>query len=248
MMRVIAFPVDSTKPEFQWMPIRKGSIQRPLVGDFFGPDNPYFEYPSFCQEPKTGRKLPLRITIQDRDSYTTDGPLPNKSVHHLANGRLFQQFAGPILVYGNALEGKDITIRHVDLDTTHLNIIKQHFEHGFYISPHEPAYHRRLDEDYKIYRSGLPSDFHLWMAYQMRITKEPDLGVTHKDVGTPEFKRSYDRIGQYKEKWAELKHAEEVANGSRSLENYHHPLSKEEKAWRSEMRLGGRILGFDVTW
>jgi len=91
----------------------------------------------------------------------------------------------------------------------------------------------------------LPNDFVLWSAYQERVTREPDLGVTEKDVGTPEFKRSYDRTSIYKQKWAEIKQAQEVANGTRSPEDFHHPLSKEENAWRSEMRLSGRHLGFD---
>jgi hypothetical protein len=82
-------------------------------------------------------------------------------VHYLANGHLFQQFAATLLVHGNALEGKEITIRHINLDTTHLNIIKQYSELGFYIFLDESIYHQRLEEDYKTYREGLPSDFRL---------------------------------------------------------------------------------------
>jgi hypothetical protein len=246
-MRVITLPVHSTKPEFRWMPIRRGTTERPLINNFFGLDKPWYEFPSFCQDPKTGKQLPLRITLQVRDSFTTDGSLPNKSLHNLTNGHLFQRYAGPIMVYGNALEGRDITIRHIDLDTTHLNIIKDYFNFGPYISEHEPAYHERLHEDLKMFPPGpLPTDFTLWMMYQMKITREPDLRITEQDVGTPEFKRSYDRVGQYKQKWAEIKQAQEVANGTRLPENFHHPISKEEHAWRSEMRLSGRMLGLEL--
>jgi hypothetical protein len=80
----------------------------------------------------------------------------------------------------------------------------------------------------------------------MRITGEPDLRITEQDAGTPEFKRSYDRVGQYKQKWAEIKQAQEVADGTRSPENFHHPIGKEEHAWRSEMRLSGRMLGLEL--
>lgn len=244
-MRVIAFPVNSTKPEFRWMPIRKGHIQRPLVGDYFGADKPYFEYPSFSQDPKTDKQLPLRITVQDRDSFLTDGSWPNKSVHHLTNGHLFQEFRGPILVYGNALEGNDIKIKHVNLDTTHLNLIRDYCKLGPYISEHEPLWRQRLEEDLKMFPPGpLPNDFVLWSKYQERVNREPDLGVTEEDVGTPEFKRSYDRTSIYKQKWAEVKQAQEVANGTRLPKDFHHPLSK-ENAWRSEMRLSGRHLGVD---
>jgi hypothetical protein len=79
-MRVIAFSVNSIKPEFRWIPIKKGTIQRPVVDKYFGYDNPLTGFVSFPLDPKTGKQLPLRITIQSRDAFLTDGSLPNKAL------------------------------------------------------------------------------------------------------------------------------------------------------------------------
>jgi hypothetical protein len=154
-MRVIAFPVDKIKPEFRWMSIKQGTIQRPVVDKYFGYDNPLTGFISFPRDPKSGKQLPLRITIQSRDSFLTDGSLPNRALIQFAEGSLRQNFAGPVLVYDNALTSHDGTIDSVNLDTTHLNTIKNWFIHGFYIYPNETIYKQRFEQDTEVFEFGI---------------------------------------------------------------------------------------------
>ncbi|KAI4783171.1 hypothetical protein E4T52_01960 [Aureobasidium sp. EXF-3400] len=138
MVRVIEFPVNDINPKFRWMPIDLCG-PRPLRGDFFGSDGDIPETASFIEEPKTGKMLSLRITCETRSCFQTDDSLPNKSVHHLTNEKPRLKWAGPILFYGNVLENpeddEDKVYECIDLDTIHLNVIKDWLSIGNYVDP-----------------------------------------------------------------------------------------------------------------
>ncbi|THW89295.1 hypothetical protein D6D17_08769 [Aureobasidium pullulans] len=154
MMRVIAFPFHNAKPEFLWMPIRPGKFQRPIVGTYFDSNiNLATDTHSFAIEPSTGKKLPLRVAIQTRDTASSDGSLLNRAIYHLTGGSTYQQFAGPVLAYGRGIESeKD---KHVNLDTTHLNVIKDWFTIGFHVNKNEKAYLERYDEETEMFGAGI---------------------------------------------------------------------------------------------
>lgn len=248
MMRVIAFPINSTKPAFRWMPIKKGNIQRPVVDDYFGYDKPLTGVVSFALDPETGNQLTLRITIQSRDSFLTDGSLPNRALIQLTENSLCQKFAGPVLVYGNALNSHDGTnIACVNLDTTHLNIIKSWFTHGFYTCPNEHLYQQRFAQDTKWPEFGIPAEVAEQMNKDLLAAGEKVPGFRPEDFGTPEFCRWHDRVGRYKQEWMKKQQREEVASGTREADEVTAQMSQEEEAWRSEMRVSGRVVGLDVV-
>jgi len=247
-MRVIAFPINSTKPEFRWMPIKEGTIQRPVVDEYFGHDKPLTGFVSFPLDPKTGKQLPLRITIQNRDSFLTDGSLPNRALLQLTENNLHQKFAGPVLVYGNALESHDGTnIACVNLDTTHLNVIKSWFTHGFYTHPNEHLYQQRFANDTKWFEFGIPAKVAEQMNKELLAAREKVPHFRPEDFGTPEFCLWHDRVGRYKQEWAVKKQKEEIASGAKSVNDFPAAMSEEEEAWRSEMRVSGRVVGLDVV-
>lgn len=248
MIRVIAFPSNSTKPEFRWMPIKKGTIQRPVVDKYFGHDKPLTGLVSFPLDPKTGEQLPLRITIQSRDSFLTDGSLPNRALIQLTDGNLHQKFAGPVLVYGNALASHDGTnIACVNLDTTHLNVIKSWFMHGFYTPPNEHLYQQRFARDTRWFEFGIPAEVAEQMNKDLLASGEKVPHFRPEDFGTPEFCRWHDRVGRYKQEWMEKKQKEELDSGEKSVKDFPAAMGKEEEDWRSEIRISGRVVGLDVV-
>ena len=54
----------------------------------------------------------------------------------------------------------------------------------------------------------------------------------------------HDRVGRYKQEWLVKKQKEEVASGKKEVEEL---MSQEEEAWRSEMRISGRVVGLDIV-
>jgi len=68
-----------------------------------------------------------------------------------------------------------------------------------------------------------------------------------EDFGTPEFCLWHDRVGRYKQEWAAKKRKEEIASGKKEASEVIEQMSKEEEAWRSEMRVSGRVVGLDVV-
>ncbi|KAH0273913.1 hypothetical protein KCU91_g5641, partial [Aureobasidium melanogenum] len=145
MVRVIAFPEDDTNPKFLWMPIDDEEAYRsPLPGDYFHGCDPRLERASFTRDLKTDEPLLLCITIQTRAYFQVDGSLPNKSVNHLTNGKPRQKWAGPILFFGNVLETEDDdhnTIWEcINLDTTHLNVIKTRLAIPDFKTPEDKAF------------------------------------------------------------------------------------------------------------
>lgn len=68
-----------------------------------------------------------------------------------------------------------------------------------------------------------------------------------EDFGTPEFCLWHDRVGRYKQEWAVKKQKEEIASGEREAGEVTEQMSEEEEAWRSEMRVSGRVVGLDVV-
>jgi hypothetical protein len=246
-MRVIAFPVNSTKPEFRWMPIKQGTIQRPMVDKYFGYDNPLTGFISFPQDPKSGKQLPLRITIQSRDSFLTDGSLPNRALIQLTEGELRQKFAGPVLVYGNALTSHDGIIGFVNLDTTHLNTIKDWFIHGFYVCPNETIYRQRFEQDTEVFEFGITKEVAEDMEKDLLAKGETSPNFRPEDFGTPEFCLWHDKVGRYKQEWAKRKQDEEIASGKKAAGGFTRLMSEEEEASRSEMRVSGRVVGLDVV-
>jgi hypothetical protein len=248
MMRVIAFHVSSIKPEFRWMPIKKGTIQRPIVDEYFGHDNPLTGFVSFPLDPITGAQLPLRLTIQSRDKFMTDGSLPNRALYQLTEGTLCQPFAGPVLIYGNTLTSHDDTILYVNLDTTHLNLIKSWFTHGFYISPNHKLYRQNFERDTKWWKFGISREAANAMGKEILAKGGEVPNFKPEEFGTPEFCLWHDKVGRYKQEWMVRKQREEVAKaGKEAAGDFPEQLGEEEEAWRSEMRVGGRVIGLDVV-
>lgn len=134
LVRVIEFPINEIKPKLRWMPIGGGFFPSPREDDFFGPEKQLPSTQSITTDPKTGKLLPLTITYMFRDNFLNDGSLPNKSVYHLTNGRPLNEARGPILFHGseheNDVEAGWRVFDCIDLDTTHLNVIKDWLTFG----------------------------------------------------------------------------------------------------------------------
>ncbi|CAC9891667.1 unnamed protein product [Aureobasidium pullulans] len=245
MMRVIAFPFHSAKPEFLWMPIRPGKFQRPIVGTYFDSNiNLATDTHSFAIEPSTGKKLPLRVAIQTRDTASSDGSLLNRAIYHLTGGTTYQQFAGPVLAYGRGIEGeKD---KHVNLDTTHLNVIKDWFTIGFHVNKNEKAYLERYDEETEMFGAGISKECADDFEKELLANNETSPTFTPQDFNNPAFFEWYEKVEQFKQKWVAKKQAEQVANGIRVPVKFPHPIGEEELAWRTEMRMSGRVLNHDI--
>ncbi|KAH0362828.1 hypothetical protein KCU65_g7791, partial [Aureobasidium melanogenum] len=128
MVRVLEFPIDDTKPKFSWMPVDGALFSKPETGDYFGADERVPSMQSITSDPKTGKLLPQTIAFLFRDNFLNDGSLPNKYVYHLTNGRPLNPIRGPILFFGseheNDIEAGWRVFECIDLDTTHLNVIK----------------------------------------------------------------------------------------------------------------------------
>jgi hypothetical protein len=248
MMRVIAFPVNSIKPEFRWMPIKKGTIQRPIVDKFFGDDDPFYGYVSFALDPSTGNQLPLRLTIQSRDDFRRDGSLPNKALIQLTEGSLRQPFAGPVLVYGNALDNNDgNSIHSVNLDTTHLNVIKSWFVHGFYTHPNDKLYRHRFEKDTEWHNSGTSKEAADELTKDILARGDTVPRFHLEDLSTPEFYLWHSQVGRYKKQWMAKRRKEDIASGEEVAGEVPEQTSEEEEAWRSEMRVSGRMWRLDVV-
>lgn len=54
-------------------------------------------------------------------------------------------------------------------------------------------------------------------------------------------------MGRYKQEWVVKKQKEEIASGAKSVNDFPAAMSAEEEAWRSEMRVSGRVVGLDVV-
>jgi hypothetical protein len=54
-------------------------------------------------------------------------------------------------------------------------------------------------------------------------------------------------VGRYKQEWAKRKQEEEIASGRKAAGEFTRLMSEEEEAWRSEMRVSGRVVGLDVV-
>jgi hypothetical protein len=247
MMRVIAFPVANTKPEFRWMPIKKGTIQRPVVGKYFGHDNPLTSFVSFSLDPTTGTQLPLRLTVQSRDEFMTDGSLPNRAVIQLTEGTLCQPFAGPVIIYGNTLTSYEETdIPCVNLDTTHLKTIKSWFIHGFYMCANHKLYRQNFENDTKWWKFGISREAANAMGKEILAKGGKVPNFRPEGFGTPEFCLWHDRVGRYKQKWMVEKQKEEIDRGGKGVGEVMEETGEKEEKWRSEMRVSGRVVGLDV--
>ncbi|THX62731.1 hypothetical protein D6D05_10508 [Aureobasidium pullulans] len=223
VMRVIAFPFEGSKPEFRWMPIRPGKVQCPVVGNYFDPSFGSTKHAqtnamSFPQDPKTGKKLALRITV-----------------------RLFK---GPALAYGTGVRSEDG--KHVNLDTTHLNVLKDWLVIGFCVNKNQEAYLARYNEENTMFGSGIPKDCANEMSSELRKKGEKPPTFHPQDFDTPEFLQWYEDLEQFKQKWVVKKQAEQVVNGIRVPVKFPHPIGEEELAWRTEMRMSGRMLNHDI--
>jgi hypothetical protein len=247
MMRVITFPVTSIKPEFRWMPIKKGSIQRPIVDKYFGHDNPLTSFVSFPLDPITGTQLPLRLTVQSRDEFMTDGSLPNRALYQLTEGVLRQPFAGPVLIYGNTLNNNEGTnIPCVNLNTTHLNIIKSWFIHGSYMCPNHKLYRQNFENDTKWWKFGISREAANAMGKEILAKGGKVPNFRPEEFGTPEFCVWHDRVGRYKQKLMVEKQKEEIDRGGKGVGEVMEEMGEEEEKWRSEMRVSARVVGLDV--
>ncbi|KAG9679127.1 hypothetical protein KCU99_g1734, partial [Aureobasidium melanogenum] len=248
MMRVIALHVSRTNPEFSWMSIKPGKVQQPVVGDYFGSHNPLLDTFSFPLDPKTGKQLPLRIVCQTRETFCIDGSLPNRSVYHLTDGSPRQKFAGPMLFFGNSLKSHDgTTIHHVDLDTTHLNVIKVWLSIGFYKPPNEKAYWERLREEIPLNcELGVPPECREQMKKEMRANGQEPPTFGPEDLGSPEFERWHNKVEEYRMKWIVKKLAEKRAKAGQVPSQFLEPMSEEEMAWRTELRVSGRVVDYQA--
>ncbi|THZ58820.1 hypothetical protein D6C88_08983 [Aureobasidium pullulans] len=249
MMRVITFPFEASKPEFRWMPIRPGKVQCPVVGNYFDPSFGSTKHAQtnamgFPQDPKTGKKLALRITVRVRDTSMFDGASLNRAVNHLCDGTTHQLFKGPALAYGTGVGSEDG--KHVNLDTTHLNVLKDWLVIGFCVNKNQEAYLARYNEENTMFGSGIPKDCANEMSTELRKKGENPPTFHPQDFDTPEFLQWYEDLEQFKQKWVAKKQAEQVANGIRVPVKFPHPIGEEELAWRTEMRMSGRMLNHDI--
>jgi hypothetical protein len=176
----------------------------------------------------------------------TDGSLPNRALIQLTEGSLRQNFAGLVLVYGNALISHDGTIGFVNLDTTHLNTIKNWFIHGFYTCPNKTIYKQRFEQDTEVFEFGITREVAEDIAKDLLAKGETSPNFRPKDFGTPEFCLWHNRVGRYKQEWAKRKQEEEIASGEKAAGEFTRLMSGEEEAWRSEMRISGRVVDLIV--
>ena len=68
-----------------------------------------------------------------------------------------------------------------------------------------------------------------------------------EEFGTPEFCLWHDKVGRYKQEGAAKKQKEEIDSGKKAASEVPEPLRQEEEAWRSEMRVSGRVVGLDIV-
>ncbi|THY20174.1 hypothetical protein D6D02_01974 [Aureobasidium pullulans] len=243
MMRVIAFPFHSAKPEFLWMPIKPGEVKRPLPGKFFGsggfggPGRPALtDELSFVQDIKTGKRLHHRITVQFRDEFRTDGSLPNASVLALTGGPCLKKFAGPVLVFGNTDTKEGEKIQSIDLDTSDLNVIKDWFAIGFYECENEQLYMDRLMSSGNVQKKS--DMIKLTEAYEqeLRTKGRPIPKFSLDDIDIKKWLEYNEALYEFKKGWD----AKNKADNPTEQRDFSKPMDKEELAWREELRISGR--------
>ncbi|KAH0353050.1 hypothetical protein KCU81_g1745, partial [Aureobasidium melanogenum] len=193
MMRVIVFPFNSTKIEFRWMPINRRKVHRPNSGHFFGTDNQWkknspalTDFRSFVQDPKTGKRLRHRITIQFRDEYQTDGSIPNIAINNLVGGSSLLKFAGPIIAYGNVDVKQGTETQSINLDTSDLKIIKDWFTYGFFKCKNEQFYRDRLEGRGNVLNVDETKECIDTWEKEQRAMGKPVREFTAEEAGSPE--------------------------------------------------------------
>jgi hypothetical protein len=97
-----------------------------------------------------------------------------------------------------------------------------------------------------MFGSGIPKDCANEMSSELRKKGEKPPTFHPQDFDTPEFLQWYEDLEQFKQKWVVKKQAEQVVNGIRVPVKFPHPIGEEELAWRTEMRMSGRMLNHDI--
>jgi MYND finger len=127
--RAIYLPVSSKKPQFIWLLFERKNDDlsmtahdSPELGTLLGNDKPFATLGWMKSNPVRNKKLTHSIDIRYRDTFLTDGSLPNQSILNIKGSELAHDWRGPMVAYG--LKGLDFDPANSDdLDMTDLRHI-----------------------------------------------------------------------------------------------------------------------------